>query len=141
MKMNLQNVLLVFLGGAIGTAARYGASLALPQIGMLFAVNLLGATFLGVVNASSIFESGNSKAFWGVGFAGGFTTMSGVALWLIGATDVAALAPLTVIAMFALGVLAYLLGLRLGRFVGPQTQVTGQAAASQPEATEPGAKQ
>lgn len=120
MKINLQNVALVFLGGSLGTAARYGVSIALPQIGMLFAVNLLGAAFLGVVNASSIFESGNSKAFWGVGFAGGFTTMSGVALWLIGSSDAAAFAPLTVIAMFALGLLAYLLGLRLGKFVGSQ---------------------
>jgi CrcB protein len=125
MKINLQNVALVFLGGAIGTAARYGVSIALPQIGMLFAVNLLGAAFLGVVNASSIFESGNSKAFWGVGFAGGFTTMSGVALWVIGSSDAAAFAPLTVIAMFALGVLAYLLGLRLGARLGkPRAEVT-----------------
>ncbi len=125
MKNTLQNVALVFLGGALGTAARYAASITLPQIGMLFLVNLLGAAFLGLVNSAPLFESGSSKLFWGVGFAGGFTTMSGVALWMIGSSASAALAPFTVIAMFVLGVVAYLLGLRLGK-------LSGKAAAEQP---------
>ena len=115
MKINLQNVVLVFLGGAMGTAARYAVSIALPQIAMLFLVNLLGAAFLGLVNSHPVFESGAGKVFWGVGFAGGFTTMSGVALWMIGSSAAADLAPITVIAMFALGVGAYLFGLRLGK--------------------------
>ncbi len=127
MKTNLKQVALVFLGGAIGTAARYAASITLPQIGMLFFVNLLGAAFLGLVNSAPVFESGSSKLFWGVGFAGGFTTMSGVALWMIGASGSAALAPLTVIAMFALGVLAYLLGLRLGK-IGPKVKVESEVS-------------
>ena len=127
MKTNLKQVALVFLGGAIGTAARYAASITLPQIGMLFFVNLLGAAFLGLVNSAPVFESGSSKLFWGVGFAGGFTTMSGVALWMIGASGSSALAPLTVIAMFALGVLAYLLGLRLGK-IGPKVKVESEVS-------------
>lgn len=118
MKLSPANFALVFLGGAIGTAARYAVSLTLPQLGMLFVVNLLGAAFLGLVNSAPVFESGASKAFWGVGFAGGFTTMSGVALWLVAAADGAALAPFTVLAMFALGVVAYFGGLRLGKRLG-----------------------
>lgn len=115
MKINWQNLALVFLGGALGTAARYAVSITLPQIAMLFAVNLLGAAFLGLVNSNPVFDSGASKVFWGVGFAGGFTTMSGVALWMIATSGSATFAPLTVIAMFVLGVLAYLLGIRLGK--------------------------
>jgi len=130
LKFSPANFALVFLGGAIGTAARYAASIALPQIGMLFLVNLLGAAFLGVVNSAKLFESGSSKAFWGVGFAGGFTTMSGVALWMIGSSDTAALAPLTVIAMFVLGVLAYLLGLRVGAISQGKAGATGQQETS-----------
>jgi len=78
-------------------------------------VNLAGAAFLGLVNSAPVFETANSKVFWGIGFAGGFTTMSGVALWLVATSENAGLAPLTVLAMFALGVLAYLMALRFGK--------------------------
>ena len=115
MKASLQNLALVFLGGAIGTAARYAVSVTVPALGMLFFVNLLGAAFLGLVNSHKVFESQNSKAFWGIGFAGGFTTMSGVALWLVSQTEGAILAPVTIAVMFATGVVAYFGGLRLGK--------------------------
>ena len=86
----------------------------MPQLAMLFVVNLVGAAFLGFVNSSSVFASDSSKAFWGIGFAGGFTTMSGVALWVVASSADAFLAPFTVIVMFISGVAAYLLALRLG---------------------------
>jgi fluoride exporter len=132
MKTSWQQIALVFLGGALGTAARYAVSLTLPQIAMLFVVNLLGAAFLGLVNSAPLFESGNSKTFWGVGFAGGFTTMSGVALWMVATQDRAALAPVTVLAMFAVGVLAYFGGLRIGRAIAktgakPENAANGSA--------------
>ena len=131
MKINFQNVALVFLGGAMGTAARYAASITLPQIAMLFLVNLLGAAFLGLVNSHPVFESGASKVFWGVGFAGGFTTMSGVALWMIATSSSAGLAPLTVMAMFVLGVAAYLLGLRLGKIGNRKGSDNSQSSYSE----------
>lgn len=118
MKPNLAQVALVFLGGALGTTARYAISLTMPQLATLFVVNLVGAAFLGLVNSATLFESQNSKMFWGVGFAGGFTTMSGVALWLVATSDNASLAPLTAAAMFALGVMFYLLALRIGKLLG-----------------------
>ncbi|MEY4367687.1 MAG: hypothetical protein RLZ28_1102 [Actinomycetota bacterium] len=90
----------------------------MPQLVILFVVNLVGAAFLGFVNSSPAFASGSSKAFWGVGFAGGFTTMSGVALWVVASSADAFLAPFTVIAMFVTGVVAYLLALSLGSRLG-----------------------
>jgi fluoride ion exporter CrcB/FEX len=86
----------------------------MPQLVMLFVVNLFGAAFLGFVNSLPAFASGSSKAFWGIGFAGGFTTMSGVALWVVASSADAYLAPFTAIAMFISGVAAYLLALRFG---------------------------
>jgi len=86
---------------------------------MLFAVNLVGAAFLGFVNSSPALASGSSKAFWGIGFAGGFTTMSGVALWVVASSADAYLAPFTAIAMFISGVAAYLLALRFGSLGNP----------------------
>ena len=136
MKPNLTQVALVFLGGALGTAARYAVSLTMPQLGTLFVVNLLGAAFLGWVNSSRVFESNSSKAFWGVGFAGGFTTMSGVALWLVAAVDNALFAPFTVLAMFALGVFAYFAGLRLGR-IGQSAEKASTESASATSASAP----
>ena len=115
----------------MGTAARYAASITLPQIAMLFLVNLLGAAFLGLVNSHPVFESGASKVFWGVGFAGGFTTMSGVALWMIATSSSAGLAPLTVMAMFVLGVAAYLLGLRLGKIGNRKGSDNSQSSYSE----------
>ena len=66
-----------FLGGAIGSALRYEVSLLFPQSShWLWIVNLLGALVLGFVNAHPKFASERSQAFWGTGFAGGFTTLS-----------------------------------------------------------------
>jgi CrcB protein len=87
----------------------------MPQLVMLIVVNLVGAAFLGFVNSSPLFATESRRVFWGVGFAGGFTTMSGVALWVVASSADAFLAPITVIAMFISGVAAYLLANRFGR--------------------------
>lgn len=50
------------------------------QLAALFVVNLLGSAFLGYANASKRFQSDAAGSFWKVGFAGGFTTMSALAL-------------------------------------------------------------
>jgi fluoride ion exporter CrcB/FEX len=76
------------------------------QLGVLVVVNLLGAAFLGWANGDRRFSSDNSGAFWKVGFSGGFTTMSGVALYLANIqTGIGQL--LIVIAMMLIGVLTY----------------------------------
>jgi fluoride ion exporter CrcB/FEX len=46
-------------------------------------VNSLGTASLGWFNGDQRFASESRKAFWAVGFAGGFTTMSGLFVWLI----------------------------------------------------------
>ncbi|MBI3785841.1 MAG: fluoride efflux transporter CrcB [Deltaproteobacteria bacterium] len=78
-------VLLVALGGSIGSVARYWASgvvqnffdLEIP-LGTL-AVNLVGSFLIGVILSSSL-ERGvpgpEGRVFLAVGFCGGFTTMS-----------------------------------------------------------------
>ncbi|MEN9971333.1 MAG: hypothetical protein RL146_634, partial [Actinomycetota bacterium] len=81
---------LVFLGGGLGALLRYALgsglelSLGSTLAGMLslFIVNVTGAFFLGIVSFHPFFANENRKSFWGSGFAGGFTTMSGVALFV-----------------------------------------------------------
>jgi fluoride exporter len=110
--------LLIFLGGGLGSVSRYllGGGLELT-VGSAFAgtlslflVNVAGAFFLGLVSFHPRFASDDRKAFWGSGFAGGFTTMSGVALFLYQQATL----PLTAV-MFALGFLAFAAGVRIGK--------------------------
>jgi fluoride ion exporter CrcB/FEX len=112
----------VFVGGAFGSLARLavvlgvelaGASLSLISIAATGIVNLVGAALLGFVHSHSFRAGEIAKSFWGPGFAGGFTTMSGLAListgFDLGIHDIRSiyLYWLAVIAQFALGVLAY----------------------------------
>jgi CrcB protein len=84
------NILLVVLGGALGTLARYGVSIALPSPGgwpvPILAVNLTGAFVLGLLLESLLragADDGARRAVRlaaGTGFLGGFTTYSTFAL-------------------------------------------------------------
>ena len=62
---------------------------AAPQIATLSGIialtlaNALGAGALGWFNGDRRFNTDARRAFWSVGFAGGFTTMSGLFVWLI----------------------------------------------------------
>ncbi|MFD6816813.1 CrcB family protein [Microbacterium sp. NPDC060132] len=117
--MNLRRVLLVALGGTVGTAARLALGLALPDPGgfprAVLLANLLGALLIGVV-AARLPASADLRLLLGTGVLGGFTTYSAfmtgtVALW--------GTAPLLAVAYAAgslvLGLAAAALGLRLGR--------------------------
>ena len=109
---------LVFLGGGIGSLLRYAIgsglelSLGSTLAGMLslFFVNVAGAFFLGVVSFHPFFASENRKSFWGSGFAGGFTTMSGVALFVYQQSSVT-----ITTGMFAFGFFAFAAGVALGK--------------------------
>jgi fluoride ion exporter CrcB/FEX len=118
-------LLAIFFGGALGSALRYlvflaveGSSLTEPEIALAATsvVNLTGALFLGLVQAWSPSTS-TKLAFWGTGFAGGFTTMSGLTL----VTQQQNLGPfgngtvfwLAVTLQLILGVLAFWLGKKL----------------------------
>lgn len=109
---------LVFLGGGIGSLLRYllgsGLEISLGSnlAGMLslFLVNVTGAFFLGIVSFHPYFASESRKSFWGSGFAGGFTTMSGVALFVYQQSSVTITS-----VMFALGFFAFAAGVALGK--------------------------
>lgn len=83
-------VLLVAVGGTIGTAAREAISLAVPAIDGLpvaiFGINVAGALFLGALLEALARrgpDAGGRQAvrlFAGTGFAGGFTTYSALAV-------------------------------------------------------------
>lgn len=113
-------LLAVFLGGATGSLARYliwlgveqaGVSLLLVEVVATAIVNIAGASFLGFVHSSAFKVSENKKAFWGSGFAGGFTTMSGLALITAGAalglSEIGYLYWLAVASQLVVGFLAY----------------------------------
>lgn len=112
---------LVFLGGALGSILRYlvGGVLEL-SLGASFAgslsllvVNVVGAFLLGVVNSHPRFDSEDKKSFWAAGFCGGFTTMSGIAIFLYYQAPLLAMPAAAV--MFGLGFIAYAVGANLGR--------------------------
>ena len=111
-------LLLVFVGGGLGSLARYliGSGLEVTvgsaTAGMLslFLVNVAGAFFLGIVSFHPFFANEKKKSFWGSGFAGGFTTMSGVALFVYQQSSVTITS-----VMFALGFFAFAAGVALGK--------------------------
>jgi fluoride exporter len=111
---------LIFIGGAFGTSLRYAIEILLGtlpqgQIILTSFVNLLGAALLGFVSVHKFFAPGTMQAFWGVGFLGGFTTMSGLAMITAGAdlglSPVGPIYWLLVLVQLLIGVAAYRLGL------------------------------
>lgn len=118
--MNFALLFAVFAGGAMGSLARYLVWLGSEQVGLSLlvfdlvatsVVNIAGAGFLGFVHSRRFKASEKTKAFWGSGFAGGFTTMSGLALITagsaLGLSEVGYLYWLGVAAQLVLGILAY----------------------------------
>ena len=110
--MKARLLLLTFLGGAIGSALRYliSQSADTNEIG-LWIVNLTGALVLGFVHVSSAFKSDNAQALLGTGFAGGFTTVSGLFVF-------AQLTPQGSYAVLAAQIFVGILAYWLGRVVG-----------------------
>ncbi len=80
--------LLVGLGGALGSIARYGANRAWPWAPggwpvATFTVNLLGSFAIGLLYmyvAARAGSADNARLFWMTGVLGGFTTYSAFAL-------------------------------------------------------------
>ncbi len=122
----INSVVAVFIGGAIGSIARYGVGFGLAsstisasylELSMTMIVNLSGALLLGFVSAASFFSIGNRRAFFGTGLAGGFTTMSGVALITAGSDyglgPNALLYWSLIVLQFVLGYFAYAIGYKI----------------------------
>lgn len=74
------SVLAVFVGGALGTAARAMLHEAIGEWWLLFAVNAVGSAVLGVSVAALADAPAWLRHGIGAGFLGGFTTFSAVAL-------------------------------------------------------------
>ncbi|MBL7701347.1 MAG: fluoride efflux transporter CrcB [Ferruginibacter sp.] len=78
----IKNILLVGLGGGIGSVLRYAATLLVGFKKFPYAtlsVNIIGSFIIGVVLAMSMKEdnfAGNWKLFLATGICGGFTTFS-----------------------------------------------------------------
>ncbi|MEY4349623.1 MAG: hypothetical protein RL719_920 [Actinomycetota bacterium] len=80
--MRDRTVLLVFLGGALGSISRaFLSSVSSYELAILV-INIAGATLLGWVHAAPNFRSEARQAFWATGLCGGFTTLSTVDLML-----------------------------------------------------------
>ena len=127
--MTLRRLLLVFLGGMLGTAARLTFALFIPDAGgfplATFAVNILGAFLIGVLAARLPFDglSGRGRdlrVFLGTGILGGFTTYSAFA---VGTVEVWESAPLLAgiyaLGSLVIGVAAAALGMRVARRPAP----------------------
>lgn len=80
----MKHLLLIFLGGGVGSALRYvisgylNSSESQYYLGT-FAVNIIGCLFLGFLVGLSLkenFLSHEASILFGVGFCGGFTTFS-----------------------------------------------------------------
>lgn len=77
--------LLVALGGALGSLARYGLAVASPGLGMTLAVNVTGSFALGLL--VGLRPHGRwSRPFLGTGVIGGFTTFSTFAVQSVDAS-------------------------------------------------------
>jgi len=111
----LRRAALVALGGMLGTAARMGLGMLIPDaaLGVLVA-NLAGALLLGVITAR--LPASDLRVFAGTGVLGGFTTYSAFA---VDSVQLWASAPLLSIGYVGLslvvGIAAAALGLHLGR--------------------------
>lgn len=117
--MTLRRILLVAAGGTVGTAARLGLGLALPDAGgvpvAVLVANVVGALLIGVL-AARIPASTDLRLLLGTGVLGGFTTYSAfmtgsVELW----ADAPALAFAYAAGSLVLGLGAAALGLRIAR--------------------------
>ncbi len=112
-------IVYVFIGGSLGTLARYFIAEMVndyhageaSELTWLYIVNLLGAFFFGVVAKHPAFATENRRNLWGVGFAGGFTTMSAITTFV----DLNGLLNPWVGLMMLFGLGVYGAGYRLGR--------------------------
>lgn len=98
---------LTFAGGAIGSIGRFLISENLDEFVWLILVNTLGTALLGFVQHFRKLSNPGWQAFLGTGVAGGFTTMSSLALF--GVFNQSGGVLLLAVSL-ALGILAYYLG-------------------------------
>lgn len=118
----MMHVLLVALGGAAGSVARYGIGFAAARLlGLGFPwgtliVNAVGGVLMGVLAARVGPEQESVRLALGVGVLGGFTTFSAFSLETVRLLETQwLLAALYVMASLVLSIGGCWLGLNLGR--------------------------
>jgi CrcB protein len=118
----MMQVLLVALGGAVGSVARYGVGFAAARwFGLAFpwgtlTVNIVGGVAMGLLAARVGPENESMRLLLGVGLLGGFTTFSAFSLETVRLMEhQPGLAVLYAAASLLLSVGACWLGLNLGR--------------------------
>ena len=120
----IKNIVLVFLGGGLGSALRYGLSSWLnqfyPWAAVTFSANILGSLLIGLLMGWFIkwphFEA-DLRLLLAIGFCGGFTTFSALALEQVNMIKNGATmhALVYMASTLILGVAAVFLGLWLSR--------------------------
>lgn len=118
------NLLLVMIGGAFGSAARYGLSRALPVQPWpwsTFAANLVGGLLMGLLAGWLMAKGGDERLrlLLGVGVLGGFTTFSSYSLEVVQMLERRdyGLAGLYAVSSAVLAILAVMIGLFVFRKV------------------------
>jgi fluoride exporter len=118
----MHQIVLVALGGAIGSVARYGAGVAAARwLGLAFpwgtlAVNVIGGVAMGLMAARIAPDNESLRLLIGTGLLGGFTTFSAFSLESVRLMEhQPGLAALYAVASVALSVGGCWTGLMLGR--------------------------
>jgi fluoride exporter len=128
--LHWRSVLLVFVGGALGTTVRSLLSAAVPAVGgipiITFAINVVGAFVLGWLLESLALRGPDegrrrdARLFVGTGILGGFTTYSAFAVdtdGLIVAANVGG-SILYAVATIVVGAAASIAGIATGAAIG-----------------------
>jgi fluoride exporter len=121
----MQNMIAVAIGGALGSVFRWAVSLACvrwlaaPTVYATFAVNVVGCFLIGALATSPWGQRTLAHAAMSAGFLGGLTTFSTFGLETVrliqNGSHLAAM--LNVTASLALGLIAVVLGMQLGRSI------------------------
>ena len=124
--MNFYKILLVGIGGFVGSMLRYVSSRSIDEkfnslvpYGTL-TVNIAGSFVLGIIYAWAIRKTGNAeniRLFFGAGFCGGFTTFSAFAFENLNMLEQKLIASsvLYISVSLVLGIVAVFAGMALGK--------------------------
>jgi CrcB protein len=116
MQLTSKTIRLTFLGGAFGTLLRFALFVTLGDLVSVLIVNLIGSALLGWFNGNKKYDTDEFSAFWKIGFAGGFTTMSGfAALMVLYTQDLGVLAIIATIVITAASLVAYWLAFKIAQ--------------------------
>ena len=113
-------ILLVFVGGGLGSLCRWGLSLLIQPILPRFpwatlAANGFACLILGMLLATQIQEDNSRRLMWAVGFCGGFSTFStfSAETWQLWASGQQVWAALNLVGSLLLCLGCLLLGMKI----------------------------